>query len=68
MLALDSKESSACVEEKIVRKKDDLTKDGEFILPSNKEDEKNKDEQPLIWKMKKLRDSKRKDKMIDFRV
>ncbi|PHT72896.1 hypothetical protein T459_23681 [Capsicum annuum] len=57
-------ENSDCAEEKITREDDNLKKDGEFILPPNEKGEKDEDEQPLIWKVKKLKDNKGKEKLI----
>ncbi|PHT26126.1 hypothetical protein CQW23_34258 [Capsicum baccatum] len=57
-------ENSDCAEEKITREDDNLKNDGEFILPPNEKGEKDEDEQPLIWKVKKLKDNKGKEKLI----
>ncbi|KAF3673929.1 hypothetical protein FXO37_06686 [Capsicum annuum] len=64
LLAYDPMENSDCAEEKITREDDNLKKDGEFILPPNEKGEKDEDEQPLIWKVKKLKDNKGKEKLI----
>ncbi|PHT72897.1 hypothetical protein T459_23682 [Capsicum annuum] len=64
LLAHDPMENSDFVEEKITREDDNLKKDREFILPPNNKGKKDEDEQPLIWKVRKLKDNKGKEKFI----
>lgn len=53
------------MKEKTVGDKADVIKDGETMLPPNKEDE---DEPPMRWFMGKQRGSKGKENMVDIGV
>ncbi|KAF3679782.1 hypothetical protein FXO38_02605 [Capsicum annuum] len=68
LLAHDPMENSDFVEEKITREDDNLKKDREFILPPNNKGKKDEDEQPLIWKVRKLKDNKGKEKFIGSNI
>lgn len=47
LLAYDPKESSVRAEEQTVGEKDNVTKDGEIVLPPNEEDKEDENEPPL---------------------
>lgn len=56
----------ASEEEQIARGKDNLKEEREFVLPPNKKNEEDEDEQPLIFKIKKLKESNGKDKLTEY--
>lgn len=65
LLGNDPKKGLASRDEQIAGEKDDLRKERELVLPTNVENKEDEDEKPLIFEMKKLKESKEKEKITD---
>lgn len=68
LLVRDPNERSSNVENKIKGEQDKVKRTKEVVLPTNEEGKENDNELFLRWSMRKQRDSKRKEKIVDSSV